>query len=299
MDTLTHGLLGYAVYAAAKQESWSKKERIGYASTAIIGGQIPDIEGFTTFLSPEVYLTWHRGITHSYLVSPLMALLAVGIVLLFNRSLRFRTAFGLAWISTMIHISFDWFNTWGTGIWEPFVSGRYSLGILPIVDIFILLSFAAAFLLARRFDTARVFRLFWLVIFLHVSVQGVQGTVLVSELRSQHPGLDQVSLQADFIPSRFHLVVREEDRFHYYEGSLFTGLNRIGEERDERHLVAVEEALKDGEVQALIRFLPDYGAHVMETDEDWKVTIYDPRFRINRPQLLSTEVVIPKSVVSH
>jgi inner membrane protein len=294
LDTLTHGLLGYAVYAAAKREDWSKKERIGYASAAVIGGEIPDIEGFTTFLGPEVYLLWHRGITHSYLVSPLMALLAVGIVLLFNRSIRFRTAFAFAWVATVIHVTFDWFTTWGTGIWEPIDTGRYSLGFLPIIDLVILSAFGLAFLLTRWWKSTRVFRLLWIFLILHVAVQGIQGNLLASQVRAEQPDLSQVSRVADFVPYHFHLIARADDRFYYYEGSLFSGLNRIGEVSDERDQPTVEKALQDEEAQALVRFLPDYGAQVDEREMDWKVTIFDPRFRLIRPQLLQAEVLVPK-----
>ena len=85
MDNLTHGLLGYALYAATDTKDLSRKERAGYAAAAVIGAEIPDIESFTTFFGDEAYLTWHRGFTHSFLFSPAMALLALGIVALFNR----------------------------------------------------------------------------------------------------------------------------------------------------------------------------------------------------------------------
>ncbi|PTM59930.1 metal-dependent hydrolase [Desmospora activa] len=296
LDTVTHALLGYAVYAATKQRDWSKKERIGYAATAIVASELPDIEGFTEVISQEAYLTWHRAITHSYLATPVLALLTVGIVILFNRSIRFKTAFGLALLALVVHISFDLFNTWGTGIWEPLSSERYSLGFLPIIDVVILLAFVTAFLLRRRFDSIRVFRTFWAVILLYVAAQGIQGAALASEVRTQVSNPDYVTFQASFVPTQFQLVAREGDRFLYYQGSLWTGITPLGEEQDNRkaHTSAVKEALKDGEVQALVRFLPDYGVNVEETDADWKVTIFDPRFGRNFRGLLTSEVIVPK-----
>lgn len=296
MDTVTHALLGYGVYAAVKRQDWGKKEQIGYAATAIIASEIPDIEGLTEMISQEAYLTWHRAITHSYLFSPVMALLTVAIVWLFNRSIRVRTAFALAWAALIVHITFDLLNTWGTGIWEPFISARYSLGFLPIIDVVILFTFFTAFFLRRRFGTVRVFRTFWAVIILYVAAQGIQGAALAAEVRAQASNPDYVAFRADFIPTQFHLVSREGDRFTYYQGSLWTGITTLAQERDHsnEHPSAVEKALNNGEAQALVRFLPDYGTKVEASDTGWRVTIFDPRFGLNARGLLTTEVMVPK-----
>lgn len=290
MDNLTHGLLGYAVYAASGQEEKSKKERVGYASAAVIGAEIPDIEAFTTFMGQEAYLTWHRGFTHSLLFSPLMALLAVGIVFLFNRSISWRKAWLLAWIATLTHLFSDWANTWGTGLLEPFVPGRYSLGILPIVDVIILLIFAAGFLLKRKYGTTFTFRGVWVVLLLYVSFQAGHATWLESRLA----GYDQVTSGAQLTPTQYHLVARQGDVFHYYDGSLFTGLRKVGNTKNEHH-PAVKKALdSDGEARALVRFLTFHGTEVKETTTAYRVRFYDPRFRIQHPHLLSTEVLVPK-----
>lgn len=290
MDNLTHGLLGYAVYAAFDKEEETKKERLGYASVAILGAEIPDIEGFTTFMDPAVYLTWHRGFTHSFLFAPVMALLAVGLVFLFNRSIRFGKAFGLAWAGTIVHIASDWSNTWGTGLLEPVLPERYSLGILPIVDVIILLIFVAGFLLKKRWGNVRVFRGVWAVLFLYVALQATHAAWLESQLDHQYQA---VTTSAQLIPTQYHLVAQTGDEFHFYDGSVFTGLRKVGEAKNQDHPV-VKEALKDEEARALARFLPDFGARVKELDHHWHITIYDPRFRHHNPSLLSTEVMVPK-----
>ncbi|PTX49157.1 inner membrane protein [Melghirimyces profundicolus] len=290
MDNLTHGLLGYAVYAATRKEEESRKEQLGYAAAAVIGGEIPDIEGFTTFMGPEIYLTWHRAFTHSVLFAPVLALLAVGTVALFNRAVRRKKAYVLALAAILIHIAADWANTWGTGLLEPIIRERYSLGILPIVDVIILSIFAVAFALKRKYGTARVFKGAWAAMLLYVSFQAVHAGWLESRLDHRY---ETVTASARMMPSQFHLVAKTEDGYHFYDGSAFTGLRKTGEAKNERHPV-VKEALKDGEARALVRFLPDYGTEVEELEDVWRVTIYDPRFRQQNSSLLSTEVVVPK-----
>ncbi len=108
-----------------------------------------------------------------------MALAAVGLVWLFYRSIPWKKAYPLALLAVIAHISADLFNTWGTGIWEPINQGRYSLGILPIVDIVILLIFALAFIIRRQVkNKEKVFRWAGIAILLYISLQGIQGALL-------------------------------------------------------------------------------------------------------------------------
>ena len=250
-----------------------KKEQLSYAAAAVIGAEIPDIEGFTTFMGQEIYLTWHRGITHSLLFSPLMALLAVGIVALFNRSIRWGKAWLLAWIATLTHLLSDWANTWGTGLLEPFVGERYSLGILPIVDLIILLIFACGFLLKRKYGRVRIFRGVWAALLLYVSLQAGHAAWLESRLTE----VEQTTPVAQLVPTQYQLVAKDGDHFHYYAGSLFTGLRKI-RQKSESH-PAVEKALDtDGEARALVRFLSLHGTEVEESANGYRVRFYNPRF---------------------
>ncbi|SMO60595.1 metal-dependent hydrolase [Melghirimyces algeriensis] len=290
MDNLTHGLLGYMVYAASSKEEESNKEKVGYATVAVVGAEIPDIEGFTTFMGPEIYLTWHRAFTHSILFSPVIALLAVAIVFLFNRSLRWGKAWLLAWVATLTHIGSDWANTWGTGLLEPLVQERYSLGILPIVDVIILLIFTVGFLLKRKFKTAWVFRGVGVALILYIVFQAGHA----AWLKSQLDGFDSVTVSATLMPTQYHMVAQKGDEFHYYDGSFLNGLQKVGKTRTENHPAVKKALASNGEAKALTRFLSVYGTEVKETKKAYQVLFYDPRFRLQNPFLLSTEVKVPK-----
>lgn len=224
MDNLTHGLLGYAVYAASGIKGATKKERLGYAAAAVVGAEIPDIEGFTTFMEQEIYLTWHRAITHSLFFSPLMALLAVGIVALFNRSIHWGKAWLLAWVATLTHLFSDWANTWGTGLLEPFVDGRYSLGILPIVDLIILLIFACGFLMKGKYGRVRTFRGVWAALLLYVSLQAGHAAWLESRLT----GVEQTTLSPNWCPPNINWLPKTGITFTIMPGPCSPGFARSG-----------------------------------------------------------------------
>ncbi len=259
----------------------------------MIAAEIPDIESFT-FVDQAAYLTWHRGITHSFLFAPVMALTAVGLVWLFYRSIPWKKAYPLALLAVIAHISADLLNTWGTGIWEPISQGRYSLGILPIVDIVILLIFAFAFIIRRQVQNKeRVFRWAGIAILLYISLQAIQGAILYGKLNDTY---DRVTLAADFIPTQFQVIGQKGDTFHYYQGTVYTGLEKKGKVVSQSH-PAVNHALNDPTAKAIARFVPVFGAEVKEKENSYQVTIFDPRFRIRNPSLLSTEVEVPKSSV--
>ncbi|MBO2532502.1 MAG: hypothetical protein CW342_06345 [Thermoactinomycetaceae bacterium] len=291
MDNLTHGLLGYALYAATNTRDLSRKERAGYAAAAVIGAEIPDIESFTTFFGDEAYLTWHRGFTHSFLFSPAMALLALGIVALFNRSVRWKKAYLLALGGVIVHILSDLSNSWGTGIWEPLDHGRYSLGILPIVDAVILLILLFAWLARRFASRARAFRWGLAAIACYTALQGILASAAVERIPD---GYDRIAISAQFVPTQFQIIVKRGDRFEYWRT---TALSRPVKEKtivDDRHHPAVPRALEDPDAKAIARFAPFYGAAVTEKADAYRVTIYDPRFRLVRPSLLSKTVAVPK-----
>lgn len=282
--------MGYAIYAAANKQGLSRKERVATAVATIVAAEIPDIEAFT-FLDQATYLTWHRAFTHSFFFAPVMALLAVGIVWLFYRSIPWKKAYPLALLAVLTHILSDLFNTWGTGIGEPFIQGRYSLGILPIVDGVILLIFALAFAIRRRIQNkVKAFRWAGIAILCYISLQGIQGTALYLKLNDTY---DRVSLAADFVPSQFQVIAQKGNRFDYYHGSVYTGLEKKGTVVSQEH-PAVDKALMDPTAQAIARFVPVFGAKVKEKEDSFHVTVFDPRFRLNRPSLLSTEVEVPK-----
>lgn len=292
MDNLTHGLLGYALYAATDTKDLSRKERAGYAAAAIIGAEIPDIESFTTFLGDEAYLTWHRGFTHSFLFSPAMALLALGIVALFNRSVRWRKAYLLALAGVIVHIMSDLSNSWGTGIWEPLDQGRYSLGILPIVDAVILLILLSAWVIRRRYSAhAKPFRWAWVAIACYTALQGILAAVAVERIPD---GYDRVATSAQFIPTQFQIIVKRDDRFEYWRTTALSAPVKEKTIADDRHHPSVPRALEDPDAKAIARFSPFYGAAVREEADAYTVTIYDPRFRLIRPSLLSKTVTVPK-----
>lgn len=137
MDSLTHIVLGAAVAEVAVGKKIGNKALV----IGAIAGNIPDFDSFISILlNPVDALFFHRGISHSLLA---LVLLAPILALLMRRidkdsRMEYRHwlwAIGLPWLS---HLIVDLFNTYGTGIFEPFSSIRVSYDSVAIVDVFVL-----------------------------------------------------------------------------------------------------------------------------------------------------------------
>jgi inner membrane protein len=138
MDTLTHILTGVTVGQMFSNKSDNRKPLVWGA----IAGNIPDLDTvMQPFLSPENSMLFHRGISHSLLLwalcSPLLAWL-INKINAGDRCSYFKwlKISATAWLS---HLILDLFNTYGTGIFEPFSHARISCDSVNVFDLFYLL----------------------------------------------------------------------------------------------------------------------------------------------------------------
>jgi inner membrane protein len=138
MDSLTHILTGIAIGQMFSGEEDKSRPLIWGA----IAGSIPDLDTlFQPFISPESSMLFHRGLSHSLflwaLCSPLLALLANKINKGDRRSyFKWFKICVVAWFS---HIFLDVFNTYGTGIFEPFSDTRISYDAINVFDLMYLI----------------------------------------------------------------------------------------------------------------------------------------------------------------
>lgn len=140
MDTLTHALAG-ALVARATAPAKPGVDALPLRSRVLAGtaaAAFPDIDFVLGYLSPVVYLQWHRGITHSVLLLPLWALL---LAMLFARIARdprgYRPWFGVCALGIGTHIATDLITSFGTMILAPVSNQRFGLGTTFIIDLWL------------------------------------------------------------------------------------------------------------------------------------------------------------------
>lgn len=161
MDNLTHSLIGAALAQAGL------KRRTGLAMPAlIIGANIPDIDAACFFwLAGTEHLGFRRGITHGPPAMLLLPLILAAALFWFDRwqtrrgtrpegrlPISFKWLYLLSLIGTLSHPLFDWFNSYGIRLLEPFSSQWFYGDTLFIIDVWLwaLLGFGVWFSLRRE-----------------------------------------------------------------------------------------------------------------------------------------------------
>lgn len=132
MDTLTHALLG----AATGQVAFGR--RLGWRATVIgvVAAELPDLDYLIhSAADPLLNIELHRHFTHSFVFSPVIALLAA-LPWLFRASFREqRLALLLCGLAgCWSHILLDACTSYGTQFLVPFSQHRFGWDFISIID---------------------------------------------------------------------------------------------------------------------------------------------------------------------
>ena len=134
MDNITHSLVGVALSRAGLN-------RLNPQATAVLllAANAPDIDVVTAAGGSLSYFHYHRHLTHSLLLAPVIALLPVLIVRLATRKpVAWTMAYLVSLIGIASHLALDLTNVYGVRLLLPF-SGRWlRLDLTSIADPWIL-----------------------------------------------------------------------------------------------------------------------------------------------------------------
>jgi inner membrane protein len=150
MDPLTHTLVGAALGRAGLNR-WCPRA----AALLMVAANAPDIDVVTAAGGSLAYLDYHRQITHSLTLVPVLAVLSVGVVSAYHPSgvnLRrnWLRMMMVALAGVLVHLLLDWTNVYGVRLLLPFSGSWKRLDITHVVDLWVwvilLLAFVAPFL---------------------------------------------------------------------------------------------------------------------------------------------------------
>jgi len=151
MDSLTHIVLGAAIGEVTLGEKIGNKALLWGGLLSII----PDLDVFVTpFLNPVSALFFHRGISHSLLFLLIITPIAGWILSRIekNHSIDLKSWMLFSFFPLLSHIFIDCFNTYGTGIFEPFSNLRVAYDSIAIVDFIFLLPISIAVIWAMFYQ---------------------------------------------------------------------------------------------------------------------------------------------------
>ena len=165
MDNLTHSLIGAVLGQAGL------KRKTGLAMPAlIIAANLPDIDAPCTFFGTQS-LAMRRGLTHGPIALVVLPLLLAGGLILYDRWQARRGKrpearapvnpgwlVALCYIGTLTHPAFDWLNSYGIRLLEPFSSQWFYGDALFIIDPWLLAILGGGIWLSRRRENERFAR---------------------------------------------------------------------------------------------------------------------------------------------
>ena len=146
MDPITHGMLG----GVTAQLGF--RQRIGRETTwvAAAAAVLPDLDIFAGLFAPSVrngghlaMVPVHRGLSHSLLMVPVIAL-SVSLIWWWFRRRAARTGraspsfwllYSCSFVAVLSHSLLDWCTSYGTQLLAPISRARFALDAVPIVDI--------------------------------------------------------------------------------------------------------------------------------------------------------------------
>lgn len=152
MDSITHALTGAIIGHATGNSKLGPKAMV----VGAVAANIPDFDAAVTpFFDPVEAMFIHRGFSHSL---PLLLIGSAFLGYILSRYHKSRHSFGFWWLLVILpwlsHLLMDIFNTYGTGILEPFSSLRLSFDSIAIIDfnllVILVLTLAALFFFREK-----------------------------------------------------------------------------------------------------------------------------------------------------
>ncbi len=137
MEPVTHFLTG----ACLSRSGLNRKT--AYATLAMtLAAEAPDLDMLWRFRGPVDEFAHHRGITHTLLGAPFVALAVTGFVWLWHRSRKTKPALAPRWallwlfscLAVLSHIALDWTNNYGVRPLFPFSPRWYSGDIAFLLE---------------------------------------------------------------------------------------------------------------------------------------------------------------------
>ena len=169
MDPISHAVIGSAVAALAPHGT-----QPAAVWGALLGSEIPDMDVVVRAWSGYAgYLKEHRGVTHGVLSLVLEAAAITAALRLVWPGSAWGTVFSFTLLGCLSHVAFDCGNDYGTKAFWPFVTRRVALDIIPIVDLWVLGTIAAGWIVNAVWAGHRqaVFGVVWLVLAAYVAAR--------------------------------------------------------------------------------------------------------------------------------
>jgi inner membrane protein len=157
MEPVTHFLTG----ACLARTGFNR--RTAYATLAMtLAAEAPDLDVLWGLRGPVANFQHHRGITHTFVGAPFVALAVTGVVWVWHRSRRAQPLTPPRWVvlwllsllAVFSHIFLDWTNNYGVRPFFPFDPRWYALDIAFILEPVIFAALLTSLIIPSVFGLA-------------------------------------------------------------------------------------------------------------------------------------------------
>lgn len=220
MDSLTHVLSGVVMAKAGLAERYGR----GTTLFLVVTASLPDIDALLGFVVEDAFL-YRRGLTHSVVGIPFLALGAAAIARVWCRAIPFMALFRMGLAAIVLHVLLDLLNSYGVMLLAPFSNHRFELAWVFIIDLVVwgvlFAPLVLAWTRARGLSSPRVSRWALVVLTLYVAAVGgmrarasqlLAATIAQEELRPEFRYVFPEALGTH----RFRGVVREGREYRVY-----------------------------------------------------------------------------------
>ena len=139
MDPITHGLTGATIFNLGfkrKPAFW----------VLLLSSLAPDFDYITRFWGADVFLRYHRGITHGVLA---LFIVPIIIGLIFGYKKGFFYCSFIAFLAYIAHLVMDLTTQYGTRILSPLDWDQYSFDLIFIIDPYITIGLLLSVILCK------------------------------------------------------------------------------------------------------------------------------------------------------
>lgn len=157
MDPITHGLAGVTIANLGfkrKAAMWA----------LLLSSIAPDFDYITRFWGTDIFLRYHRGITHGILALFVIPII-IGIIFGYKKGFFYYSF--IAFLGYFVHLLMDLTNQYGTRILSPLDWEQFSLDLIFIIDPYITLGLLLSVVLCkfnkRRAVVIALITLFFLI----------------------------------------------------------------------------------------------------------------------------------------
>lgn len=193
MDTLTHTLMGGTLVGLATIDPNIDAVSTGFIATIVGASLVPDIDTVLKMRNNAVYITHHRGITHSLPFTFFIWPVLLTAIAHFVFGLPLVNTYLWVQLAVFLHVFVDIFNSYGTQALRPLDNTWIQLGIINTVDVPILIAHGIYFALwYLGFSPVILFFIMYVLLAAYYITRYFMQQFLVKKVKKQLPN-DAVS----------------------------------------------------------------------------------------------------------